>query len=428
MLDNLNSILWSIAIIFLLGGGLFYTLYLRGIQFKFIHILSELFRNDKSNSSTFNSLMMSLAARIGVGSLAGVALAIYIGGPGAVFWMWISSCLTSVNSFSEAVLGILYREKSINGYVGGPSYYIEKGLNMKKLARIYAFLIVLAYVVGFMTIQANTIVTSLNYYFGDYDYVYVFLLILVTFICIFKGLDRIISVTGFLVPIMGIIYILLGIFIVVSKINIIPKILYEIIISAFNFKSFRSGFLATLIIGVQRGVFSTEAGLGSSAIACSISDSDNSVKVGYSQIIGVYFTSFIICTATALIILSSNYTFVNFKNINGIEITQYALNYHLGNFGNYILIFSIIFFAFSTIIAGYYYGEISLKYLVKNVNKLHLFVFKSVSIFLLIFGCFSKPEFLWIIVDILVSLMAIINMYSIFHLRSVVKDEVIRHK
>ena len=197
---------------------------------------------------------------------------------------------------------------------------------------------------------------------------------------------------------------------------------------AFNLKSFGVGVLSSFMIGIQRGVFSTEAGLGSGAIASSTTDSSSSVQVGLVQVIGIYFVSFIICTTTAFIILTSDYLTVDFGSINGIELTQYALSYHLGNLGILILIFSIISFAFSNIVAGYYYGESNLKYLDKMVNDKHILVLKIITLVLLVIGSVVKASLLWNIVDVLVACMAIINMYAVIKLRKVVKKEVLEYR
>ena len=375
MIKILESILWSVAIILLMGGGLYFTFSLKFIQFKFKDMIKSFKHKKNSKISPFKSLTMALAARIGVGSLAGIALAIYNGGPGTIFWIWISGIITSSNTFVESLLGIKYRVKDDDIYKGGPSYYIDKGLNNKKLAKIYAILIISAYIIGFMTIQANTISKSLNNYLNIEPLIIGIVLALVTAFSIFKGVKSIATITSLLVPLMGIVYIILSIFILVVNLEKIPQILYQIINSAFNFKTFKFGVISSFIIGIQRGVFSTEAGLGSGAIASSITDENNGVKIGLIQVLGIYFTTFIICTSTAFIILTSDYLNINFQNINGIEITQYALNYHLGNIGIIVLIFSIISFAFSTIISGYYYGESNLKYLDKNINNKHINIY-----------------------------------------------------
>ena len=417
MLKIITDVLWSTAIVLLMGGGIYFTIKLGFPQFKLKKMLAGLKNDHEQEVSPFKSLTMSLAARIGVGSLAGIALAIYIGGPGTIFWIWITSIFTSVNSFCESYLGAKYQEKDGNAYKGGPAFYIDKGLKNKKLAKTYAILIIIAYVVGFMTIQSNTITKSLQEYLSLSPLLIGIILALISGYIIWKGLDEIVSTTSKMVPVMGGAYLITSLVIVFLNLDLLPNILNLIITSAFNIKSATTGILSTFIIGIQRGIFSTEAGLGSGAIASSTSNVKNKIGLGLVQILGIYFTSFIICTSTTFIILMSDYTSISFNDINGIELTQYALNYHLGKFGIAFLIFSIISFAFSTIIAGYYYGESNLKYLVKNVSEKHLKIFKIITVLLLIFGSITSPTLLWSIVDILVACLAIINMYSLIKMR-----------
>lgn len=417
MINILTDVLWSIAIVFLLGGGLYFSIKLGFPQFKIKNIFKGFKGDNKSTVSPFKSLTMSLAARVGVGSLAGIALAIYIGGPGTIFWIWITGIITSVNTFCESYLGAKYQEKDNNAYKGGPSYYIAKGLNNKKLATIYAILIIIAYIVGFMTIQANTITTSIHQYYKIEPLIIGIVLSLISAFSIMKGLDRIVNITSKLVPIMGIGYVILSLLIIIMNIEKIPSILLDIITNAFNSKAISGGIISTFIIGIQRGVFSTEAGLGTGAIASSCSHSSNKVNLGLIQILGIYFTVFIVCTSTALLILTSDYTSLSFENMNGIELTQYALNYHLGKTGITILILSVVSLAYSTIVAGYYYGESSLKYLIKNVSKNHINILKTVTVLLLLLGSIVSASILWSIVDILVAILAIINMYALLKLR-----------
>lgn len=417
MISILTDILWSVAIIFLLGGGLYFSIKLGFPQLKIKSLFKGFKGDNKSNVSPFKSLTMSLAARVGVGSLAGIALAIYIGGPGTIFWIWITGIITSINTFCESYMGAKYQEKDNDAYKGGPSFYISKGLNNKKLAAVYSILIIIAYIVGFMTIQANTITVSIHEYYDIEPLIIGIILAIISFLSIMKGLDSIVNITSKLVPIMGIGYITLSIVIIIMNLEKIPDVLLDIIISAFNTKAISGGIISTFIIGIQRGVFSTEAGLGTGAIASSCSHSSNKVGLGLIQILGIYFTVFIVCTSTALIILTSDYNSLNFQNMNGIELTQHALNYHLGKTGIIVLMLSVISLAYSTIVAGYYYGESSLKYLLKKVTKTHINTLKIITVLLLIIGSIISPTLLWNIVDILVAVLSIINMYALIKLR-----------
>lgn len=423
MIKILNDILWSTAIVFLIGGSIYFTFSLRFPQFKFKKMINGFKKEDSKGISPFKSLTMSLAGRIGVGSLAGIALAIYIGGPGTVFWIWITGILTSVNSFCESYLGAKYQEKDGKSYKGGPSFYILKGLNNKKLAITYSILIIIAYIVGFMTIQANTIVTSIHDYYNVNPLVIGIILTLISGISIIKGLDEITSITSKLVPFMGVFYLLLSIIIIIMNIELIPSVLVNIVTSAFNVKAMGSGVISTFIIGIQRGIFSTEAGLGTGSIASSCSHTKNKINLGLIQILGIYFAVFIVCTSTALLILTSSYQNLTFQNMNGIELTQYALNYHLGKFGIIVLIISVILLAYSTIVAGYYYGESSLKFLLKKVTPLKIGILKVVTVVLLLIGSIVSATLLWKIIDVLVAILAIINMYALIKLRKEIVND-----
>jgi AGCS family alanine or glycine:cation symporter len=370
--------------------------------------------NNVKGIKPYETLMMVLAGRIGVGSIAGVALAIHLGGIGSIFWMWVIAFLSAVNSFVETVLGIKYKEKDEqNIYKGGPSYYIKNGLNNRTLGGLYAIVVIVSYVGGFLCIQSNTIMKSINQIVNIPPIIIGLIIILLTSIIIFGGIKKIANTTSKLVPIMTLLYV--GIALLICIFNIIKQ--------AFNFKSFFGGFLSTLIIGVQRGIFSNEAGLGTGAIASSTVETNNSCKQGYLQMIGVYITTLLICSATAIIILTSPYENLILNDINGIEITQYAFTYHLGSIGNYLVFISIILFSFSTILTGYYDGESCLKYFYKNIDKRKLIYLKILTLSVLFIGCFIKSTTLWIIVDILVSLEALINIYALIKLRYVVKEE-----
>jgi len=417
MINILTNILWSIAILFLLGGGLYFSIKLGFPQLKIYKLFKGFKGDNKSSVSPFKSLTMSLAARIGVGSLAGIALAIYIGGPGTIFWIWLTGIITSINTFCESYLGAKYQQKDNDVYIGGPSYYIKKGLGNKKVANLYAILVIVAYVVGFMTIQANTITTSIHNYFNIDPLIIGIVLAIISGLSILKGVSSITSITSKLVPIMGIGYILLSLIIIIMNITKIPTVLIDIITNAFNVKAISGGIISTFIIGIQRGVFSTEAGLGTGSIASSCSHTKDKVSLGLIQILGIYFTVFIVCTSTAIIILTSDYSLINFENMNGIELTQYALSYHLGDIGILVLILSVISLAYSTIVAGYYYGESCLKFLLKNVTITQINILKIITVLLLIIGSIMNATTLWNIVDILVAILAIINMYALLKLR-----------
>lgn len=403
--------MWIIASILILISGIYFTFKLKFVQFRFLKMFKSLFIKGSNNGITpFNSLMMVLGGRIGVGSVAGVAFAIYYGGIGSIFWMWIIGFISASLSYAETYLGLKYKEKDENSiYKGGPSYYLKKGLHNNKLGNIYAIIIIISYIFGFITIQANTIVKliSINKIFVG------MCITILSAIIINKGIKGIVKASTKIVPLMTLLYVLIATYILILNIDQIPIIFNNIIESAFNFRSGISGVL----VGIQRGIFSNEAGLGTGAIASSVVET-NDYKSSYTQIIGVYITTFLICTSTAIIILTSNYGKLVLNDLNGIEITSYAFLYHLGDFGNYFIIFIIILFAFSTILSGYYDCESSLKYF--KLNK-YIVVLKIITLLVLFISSIVSSTIIWNIVDSLVVILAYINIYALIKLRKEVK-------
>ena len=429
-MSQINDILWIIATFLLISCGLYYTYKLHFTQFNFKKMLNSLKKeNNKEKSiSPFKTLTLALAARIGVGSLAGIALGIYKGGAGVVFWIWLSCLLTLPNSFVESTLAVIYRKRDGKYFVGGPAFYIKNGLNLTKLSIIYSIIISLCYLGGFLAIQSNTIASSMNEFLNVKPILTGIIVSCISYLIISRGLGRIANFTSFLVPIMGIIYMIISIVIIIINIDIIPNILLSIIRSAFNFKAFGWGIISSIILGVQRGIFSSEAGIGTGAVASGTSDTKYPIKQGYIQMLGVYFTTFIVCTGTAIIILTANIDLKGFTDPNGIEITLNALNNHLGSFGTIVLIVSLIAFAFSTIISGYYYGESNLKYLFKKFDKKKIELLNLFVVCVLIYGAIARPSSLWNLVDIGVALLAIINTIAMILLRHELYEEFIKEK
>ena len=403
MLKVISSIIWSISFILIIYSSITLTIKLKFIQFKFVKMFKYL---NSKNNKIIEVLSMTLGARIGVGSIAGVALALYLGGSGTLFWIWVSAFLGSIISFSETYLAIKYK---INNE-GGPYFYIKNGLKNKKLAFFYSFMIIISYILGFASIQSNTITKSLNEIISVDNYIVGIILVIIVGIIIIKGLKNIINVITKIVPFITILYILITIIILIKNYSMIPNIFLNIINNAFNFKSFISSFIPTLIIGLQRGIFSSEAGLGTCSISSSTIGYDDKIGNGSIQMIGIYITSLLICTSTGLVILTSNY---NLNIQNGIELTQYAYNYHLGNIGNYFIFITIFLFSFSTILTGYYDSEVSLKCITnKYVNLL-----KIISLIVIFLGSILSSSLIWKIIDIIVGILSIINIYSILKLK-----------
>ena len=412
----LNKIIWVVATILLMYSGIYFTIKLKGVQFNLLKMVKGLHKNEETTISPFQSLMLSTAAKIGVGSISGIAIALYFGNEGTIFWLWVTSFFLAPNAYVESLFGAKFKEKNNGLYKGGPSYYIKKGLNNKELSIIYAILVITLYILCFSSIQSNTIATSI---YHTYHINKTFLAITITAVSaviIFKNIKDLIKIISYFVPIMCVFYLVIGVSVILHNADQFPNLFKKILIEAFNFKAFFSGFLTSFIMGIQRGIFASEAGIGTGAIAAATSDTKDYKSQGYTQMLGVYFTSLIICTISALLILTSPYKDITLQNINGIEISLFALKHHLGTFGELFLIISIVLFAFSTIIAGYYYGESNLAFLTKKTSKLLLFLFKCFVLLILYLGATSNPSILWNISDFVIGLLSIINVYSILKL------------
>lgn len=424
MLKIFDCILWAMATIFIVYSGIYFTFKLKFVQFRFKDMFKNLFKKSNNGISAFESLMMVLGGRIGVGSIAGIALAIYLGGVGSIFWVWVIGFLSAPSAFAETLLGVKYQVGNKNLY-GGPSFYLLNGLNKKSLSKIYSFIIVFSYIGGFLSIQSNTIVTSITAYFDIEPIIVGFLIGIIALLIIIGGAKKISLISKYLVPVMTFIYVGTSFFVILKNINSLPVIFINILKSAFNFKSFGFGLLVSMVVGIQRGIFSNEAGLGTGAIAASLVKTKYPAECGFVQMIGIYITTFLICTSTAIVILTTDVS--NVAIINGIEMTQMAFINHLGNFGNIVIILSIILFAFSTILSGYFDGEASIKCLFPNSGGNILFVLKMVTFLVIIIGSITQATLLWNIVNILTAILAIINIYAILKLDKEVLFELVRY-
>ena len=422
LVKDLEHIIWSyLAIPILLFVSLIFTFYFQGVQFRFKKMIQCLTKKSSNSSvSSFQSFTMALAARVGVGSLAGVALGIYIGGPGSVFWMWISALITAAASFVESTLAQLYKKRDGDIYIGGPAYYIEYGMHQKGFAVIYAFIIVLTYTFGFSAIQANTIATSFRDVLSIPPLLTGVGLALITSMIIFGGASTIAKMTSKIVPIMALFYIGIGLFVMITHFDYIPTFFMTILQDAFQPSPLIGGtVMYTIITGIKRGVFSNEAGMGSGAHAAAVTNSDNPTDQGYIQSFGVYVTTLFICTITAFLIMVTNAVEVGTTHSNGIELTQYALTELFGPIGGVILAISIFFFAFSTILTGYFYGECNVKYLCKN-EKI-LYPVRVIVLIVILISSIGSASLIWSLVDLGVALTATINVMALCYLAKEVK-------
>ncbi len=401
-----------IGIIVLTIAGIYFSFKLKFKHFNIIKALKTMLKSSKKEGiSSFEALCISLASKIGVGSLSGVILSIYVGGVGSIFWMWVITLISSSNAMIESMLSIRYRKKiNETNYEGGPFYYMSKGLKKKNLAITYAVIFVVAYIGGFLPIQSNTISKVITEIIPINPIIVGIIIVILTSLVVFKGVKEIASVVSKLVPFISILYIITCLIIVISNITLVDDVILLIVKEAFNKKS----FLAGLITGCTKSIFSTEAGLGTSAIASAATSNIDEEEQGLVQVFGVNFDTFVISTLTAIVVILSPYTSLDIQNINGIEITRYAFIYHLGNIGGLILTLAIILFAFSTIIGGYYYGEIAVKYITKKENTN---ILKIITIILLLISTVISPTIIWNMIDKFIVILAIINIISLILLR-----------
>lgn len=337
---------------------------------------------------------MTLSEKIGVGSLSGVALALYFGGPGSILYILIFTLIASALSYTETHLAITHKTPNSHG----PTSYIKK--NSPRLSSLYSLLLIVAYSGLFLAVQANTITKVLPLS----PQITSIILTISVLVLISKSLKTITCLSSYLMPLMILAYFLVSIYILITNLPLIPEVLNKIISSALTPKAGLSSLIYIIIYSLQRTIFMTEVGIGTTAISASLAP-ENPHKQGLSSIFTIYLTIFIVCLSTALIILTSPYETLPLTNPNGIEITLFAFTYHLGTFGSIFLTITIIMFAYTTIISLSIFGELNLHYLSKKIFKIIILIITFIS-------CFINPSFLWNITDLLVALLIIINITS----------------
>tara|TARA_Y100001956_G_scaffold25730_1_gene25498 strand:+ start:2653 stop:4083 length:1431 start_codon:yes stop_codon:yes gene_type:complete len=431
LINLMNDLLWgSILVYLLVGVGIYFTVRLGFIQFRhFGHMFSVLKNSrkaDKAGISSFQALCTSLAARVGTGNMAGVAVALTAGGPGAIFWMWLIAMLGMATSFAESTLAQLYKTKDDDGnYRGGPAYYMEKGLGMRWMGVLFSVFLIIAFGLVFNAVQANSIANAMHNAFGWEDtYVGIFV-VLLSSVVIFGGIKRIARVAELVVPVMALAYLLLALFVMVMNIEKLPDILMLIFKSAFGLQEAAAGGLGyaiaqAMINGIKRGLFSNEAGMGSApnAAASATPYPPHPASQGYVQMLGVFMDTIVICSATVAIILMSG-EYVPHGEVTGIELTQSALSSQVGEWGGIFVAVAIFFFAFTSIIANYSYAETNLIFLEHN-HKAGLGIFRIVVLGMVMFGAVASLPVVWALADVSMGLMAIVNLVAIILLSGIV--------
>lgn len=413
-----DEILWKYFVIpVLIGGAVYFTVRSRGVQFRMFPEMCRMLKDSgkkgdsEKHISSFQAFMVSLAGRVGTGNLAGVATAIALGGPGAVFWMWVMATLGAATSFTECTLAQLYKVKSKDSFVGGPAYYIRKGLKSKWLAIVVAVLIILTFGFAINTVQSNTIVDAMNGAF-ELNPVWTGIVISIfTLLVIFGGIQRIAKVSGVVVPVMAVAYLVVAIFVVVTNINHIPAVFRMIIDSAFGFRQAIGGTLGmAVMMGMKRGLFSNEAGMGSSPNVAATAKVTHPVKQGLVQALGVYTDTLLVCSCTAFIILLSG-VYTGSAELEGVQLTQQAMDSQLGSLGAPFVAVLIFFFAFSTIFSNYYYGEANLRYITDRKWVITLYRLSVGGI--VMFGAVASLRTVWNLADITMGFVTIFNIIAV---------------
>lgn len=421
LVGQVNELLWSsVLIILLVGTGLYFTFRSRFLQFRMLKemviVLKEGKTSDAAGLSPFQAFCISMAARVGTGNITGIAIAIALGGPGAIFWMWVIALIGSVSGFVESTLAQIYKIKDKDGFRGGPAYYMEKGLKKRWMGALFAILITLSFGLVFNAVQSNTITVAFENSFGTDRLTLGIIMTVVFAIIIFGGIKRIAKASEYIVVVLAVLYIAVALFITVMNINEVPGVLALIVKSAFGLEQAAGGAFGAIIMnGIKRGLFSNEAGMGSAPNAAATAVTSHPVKQGLIQALGVLIDTGIICTSSAFIILLS--PVYKQTDLSGIELTQASLATHIGSWAPGFLALMILLFAFSTLIGNYYYGETNIEFL--NTSKMWLTIYRISVLAMILFGAVAKVQLVWDLADLFMGFMVIVNLIAILLLSKV---------
>lgn len=419
VLTNINEYLWTYLLVgALIACGLWFTWRTHFVQFRMIgEMVRLLFDSSKTTKkgekhiSSFQAFAVSLASRVGTGNLAGVATAIAVGGPGSVFWMWIIALIGAATAFVESTLAQLYKQHHTDSFIGGPAYYISKGLKCRWMAGLFAVLITMTFGLANNSIQSNTICGAMDEAFGISPVWMGVFLSVVSLLIVFGGIQRIAKVSSVVVPVMAVGYLVLALVVIAFNIDKIPTVFQVIVENAFGVNQAIGGTIgAAMINGIKRGLFSNEAGEGSAPNAAATASVTHPVKQGLIQSLGVFTDTLVICSCTAFIILISGlYTDTS---LNGINLTQMALQSEIGSTGPVFVAVAILLFAYSSIIGNYYYGEANVRYLTKSKSVMTVYRIFSAGVFVF-FGALASLELAWSMIDFCMALLTICNLVAI---------------
>lgn len=418
LIGSVNDVLWTyILIIMLLGCAFWFTYKTKFVQFRMIGEMVRLLGDSagkvegrEHHISSFQAFAVSIASRVGTGNLAGVATAITLGGPGAIFWMWVIALFGASSAFIESTLAQLYKVHGHNSFVGGPAYYMKKGLKQPWMGVLFAFLLIFTFGFAFNSVQSNTICAAFEEAFSVSPALMGGILTLLTLVIIFGGIQRIAKVSSIIVPVMALGYIILALFIVILNIKQLPDVIELIIANAFGWEQVLGGGVGmALMQGIKRGLFSNEAGMGSAPNVAATADVTHPVKQGLIQALGVFTDTLIICTCTAFIILFSG--LASTGEANGIKLTQMALNNEIGNIGTIYVAVAILFFAYSSILGNYYYGEANVRYITRR--RWAIPVYRVLVGGMVMFGALASLDLAWSLADMAMGFMTICNLIAI---------------
>ncbi|WP_138860042.1 alanine/glycine:cation symporter family protein [Exiguobacterium mexicanum] len=425
LVSSANDLLWSsVLIVVLVALGLYFTVRMGFVQFR---MLPEMFRllfkdgmkREKGQVSSFQAFAIGTAARVGTGNIAGVATAIALGGPGAVFWMWLIALIGSASAFVESTLAQVYKIRDGRTWRGGPAYYMERALGQRWLGILFAILITFSFGFAFNSVQSNTISLSMSNQFGVSTTTVGLVLAVVTAIVIFGGIQSIAVLSSIIVPVMAGGYILLAGWVMISNASLLPEV-FGLIFSegVFGLQQLFGGAIGAMVLqGIRRGLFSNEAGMGSAPNAAATAEVSHPVKQGLIQSFSVFVDTLLVCTSTAMIILLSGVA--GSESFAGVELTQAALTAEIGPMATSFLTIAIFLFAFSSILGNYYYGETNIQFI--SDKKIYVTLYRIGVVGMVLFGAVRSAGLVWSIADVFMGLMALVNLYAIFRLAKVAR-------
>ncbi|EID56339.1 alanine/glycine:cation symporter family protein [Saccharomonospora xinjiangensis] len=434
LIGEVNDVFWTYLVIpILVLLGLYFTVRTAGVQFRMIPQMLRDLRgapekapDGKRSISSFQAFSISAAARIGTGNVAGVAIAIAVGGPGAVFWMWVMAIIVGALAFAESTLAQLFKVRDRYGYRGGPAYYMQHGLNARWMGVIFAVVIIFTFGFSFNMVQANSITdvvsTSITTITGDAEPsgwlapVIGIALVALVGVVILGGVRRIAYVASLAVPFMALIYLLVGLVVVGMNVEKVPEVFASIVGSAFGFEQIGGAAVGTAIMqGIRRGLFSNEAGMGSAPNAGASAAVSHPAKQGLAQTLGVYFDTLIVCSITAFIILVSDPVY---GEDVGAALTQTALETNLGSWAVHLLTVIVLLLAFTSVLGNTFYGEANLRFLTGNDRIVPLF--RLTVLGMLYLGAVSSLDLVWSFADVTMGLMAVVNLLAVAPLGALV--------